>query len=596
MNQFILATLTILIFFTLKIQAQNRVNLQWQVDSLNQISKDFCKTNFDSASFYAKKALMFSGECDYPSGKISAILNFAEAKLNMGSLDSSLMFYNQALEYSSHTKSFDEFRFFAYLGICKIQYYQGDYDKALEFAEKAIFELPQKMETDYIASALNMKGLIFKRTGKLEKAQQQFIEALKYADINDDNNLRAIILTNLGVINRNLEQYTQALKYYGQALASLEIIQDTFGMGMLYQNTASVYSDMNKSRESLNFNFRAKTIIEKNNYQSINYATLLNNIGLDYYHLQQPDSALFFLEQALNISINLEDSYGIADTKINLGKVHFKNSNPDAARKNIENGIATAKTIGATDVAIEGFKALTEFEASLNNFKEAFNAQASLTTLRDSMYNIDNVRIINELQEKYESEQKEKQIAVQKIEIEKKQALIKLYLLLIFFIGSGLLIIGYLYRKKKLVLRKLVEKNLELVKNYENDTPKEKDKAISEKQQKLYKHFMLQIGQDEIFRDKDLNLEKLAKTLQSNRTEVSEMINTMFDTNYATLINGYRIRHAIRLLSDPRVWEKYSVEGIAMESGFKSQSVFYKFFKDQTGLTPISFVKNKAKT
>ena len=596
MNRFLLTALIVLGFLACKIQGQNRVETRSQIDKLNQVSKDFCKTNFDSAGFYANKALKLSAEFDYPAGELNAVINMAEANLYLGSLDTSLLYYNLGLKHSSANKRFGKYNFDAYLGICKIHYYKGDYPMALVFVEKALIALPRDEKSNYIASALNMKGLIFKRTGKLEKAQQQFIEALKYADLKDDHNLRSIVLTNLGVINRNLEQYAQALKYYDRALQSLEILQDTFGMGMLYQNMASVYSDRSESRQSLDYNFRAKAIIEKNNYQSINYATLLNNIGLDYYNLKLPDSALHYLGQALNISIELDDTYGVADTKINLGRVYFENNNPEAARKSIEDGIATAKSIEATDVAIEGYKALMEFEASLGNFRQAFTAQTALTTIRDSLYSVANVSAINDLQEKYESEKKEKQIAVQKIEIEKKQALLTLYLLLLFIIGSALLTIGYLYRKKKLVLQKLVEKNLELVKNYKNNSPKEKNKAISGKQQALHKQFLLLMDQGELFRDQDLNLDKLAKSLHTNRSEVSEMINTLFDSNYATLINGYRIRHAIRLLSDPRVWEKYSIEGIAMESGFKSQSVFYKFFKEQTGLTPISFVKNRAKS
>ena len=227
------------------------------------------------------------------------------------------------------------------------------------------------------------------------------------------------------------------------------------------------------------------------------------------------------------------------------------------------------------------------------NYKGAFTAQILLNSLHDSVYNIEKVKAINELQEKYEAEKKEKEIAIQKIELEKKQTLNKLYLILLIVIGFGLIIIGYLYRKKQLVLYKLVEKNQELAKKYERKIPNENNIIISEKQRKLYKQFIELIEKDEIYKDNDLSLEKLSKTLKTNRTETSAMINKMCETNYATLINGYRIRHAIRLLSDLQVWKKFSVEGIANDSGFKSQSLFYKLFKEQTGLAPIDFVKNK---
>ena len=593
MNKILITSLIFISLLTLKIYGQTNDNLYNIIDTLNYLSKKFCKTNFDSAGFYAQKALKLSDEINYPTGKINAIINLAETNLYKGNTDSSLIYFNRALRFLSKKKNFKKHSFIAYQGKGKIHYNKGEYPEALEFFTKAINELPKDLKAEYLSAALNMKGLTYKRTGKLEKAQQSFIEALMYADQNDDNNMRSIILTNLGIINRNLMQYTRALEYYNQALKYLEIIKDTYGIGVTYQNIASLYSDINENKKSLKYNFLAKAILEKTNYQSINYATLLNNIGLNYDNLHKTDSAINYFNQALELSINLGDTYGIADTKINLGKVYLEENNLKKARKLIREGINTANSINAEDVAIEGYKALIDCEVFSENYKGAFTAQILLNSLHDSVYNIEKVKAINELQEKYEAEKKEKEIAIQKIELEKKQTLNKLYLILLIVIGFGLIIIGYLYRKKQLVLYKLVEKNQELAKKYERKIPNENNIIISEKQRKLYKQFIELIEKDEIYKDNDLSLEKLSKTLKTNRTETSAMINKMCETNYATLINGYRIRHAIRLLSDLQVWKKFSVEGIANDSGFKSQSLFYKLFKEQTGLAPIDFVKNK---
>ncbi len=421
-----IATLAFLLWsiFSFPVFAKNPDNVRDKIDSLNEKSKIFCKTNFDSAGFYARQAQKLSDKFSYPAGKINALSILADAHLYLGSLDSSLLLSNQIIENTAGKENLGEYRFSAFYRICKIHHYKGEYSLALQAADKAIKDIDPKFGAKYFAMIYNLKGLIYKRTGEFEKAQQQFIEALKHID---DNNhyLRSIILTNLGIVNRNLEQYPQALDYYDQALISSETIHDTLGVGLLYQNIAAVYSDLNENQKSLSYNLLAMDIIRRLNYQSIDYATLLNNIGLNYEGLHQPDSAIKYLNQALVLSTDMEDAFGIADTKINLGRVYFKNNKPAFARKNIEEGIAIAGSIEADDLVIGAWKVLIDLEIANHNYQSAFNTQKLLIALHDSVYNIEKVNAINELQEKYESEKKEQKITLLETENELKDAEVK---------------------------------------------------------------------------------------------------------------------------------------------------------------------------
>ena len=460
-NPFII-TITFVCLLAFEIVGKNPDNIHSKIDVLNQTSKTFCKTNFDSAGFYAHKALGLSEQIDCPTGKINAIDNLAEANLYLGSLDSSLALSHQVLEIATAKKNLKEYRFPALYRICKIYHYKGEFSMALQAANKAIDEIDKDMGGKHFAMIHNLKGLTYKQTGKFDLAQEQFIEALAYADDDDNEYLRSVILTNLGIVNRNLMQYREALEYYDRALLSLEIMQDTFGMGLLYQNIAAVYADENKNRKSLGYNFLAKTIISKNNMLSIDYATLLNNIGLNYYGMHQHDSAIWYLNGALKISVGLDDAFGVADTKINIGRVYLKENKPDTAHKIIEEGIAMATGIEANDVAIEGYEALIACEVFAENYKAAFATQTLLTALHDSVYNIEKVKAINELQKKYETEKKEQQISLLETENELKQIEIKqkarqrnwltgFFVVLLIVAG----IIYYYYKKTKAAKNKI---------------------------------------------------------------------------------------------------------------------------------------------
>ncbi|HOI78612.1 MAG TPA: helix-turn-helix transcriptional regulator, partial [Petrimonas sp.] len=97
---------------------------------------------------------------------------------------------------------------------------------------------------------------------------------------------------------------------------------------------------------------------------------------------------------------------------------------------------------------------------------------------------------------------------------------------------------------------------------------------------------------DKLYTKADLTVEKLAKKLSTNRTYLSQLINEEFQKGYSDLINEYRIREAMSLLSDPVSGQRYSIDAIARESGFNNISNFNMLFRKHVGTTPSVFRKN----
>lgn len=89
-----------------------------------------------------------------------------------------------------------------------------------------------------------------------------------------------------------------------------------------------------------------------------------------------------------------------------------------------------------------------------------------------------------------------------------------------------------------------------------------------------------------VFRQKDLSLEKMAVMLGSNRTYVSNAINKMANSSFYNYMNSYRIKEAIRVLSDPATASAVSFKALADDVGYNSAQVFHKAFKEETGVTP----------
>jgi AraC-like DNA-binding protein len=91
--------------------------------------------------------------------------------------------------------------------------------------------------------------------------------------------------------------------------------------------------------------------------------------------------------------------------------------------------------------------------------------------------------------------------------------------------------------------------------------------------------------------DPELTLSSLAKALELNRSQLSQLINEGIGDNFYDFVNKYRVEEVKRLMVDPKV-KNLNLLGIALEAGFKSKSTFNLIFKRFTGLTPTEYKKN----
>lgn len=91
----------------------------------------------------------------------------------------------------------------------------------------------------------------------------------------------------------------------------------------------------------------------------------------------------------------------------------------------------------------------------------------------------------------------------------------------------------------------------------------------------------------QLYRQKGLSLADIAQQLGSNTKYVSASINSRSGGSFTDFVNGFRVRHAQELLrADPG----RSLSEVSEESGFSSESAFFRNFKAITGKTPSQWI------
>jgi len=98
------------------------------------------------------------------------------------------------------------------------------------------------------------------------------------------------------------------------------------------------------------------------------------------------------------------------------------------------------------------------------------------------------------------------------------------------------------------------------------------------------------IRKHELFRSVDLNLNDLAESLNISPRRLSNIINQHAQKNFRNFINGFRVEYARKRLEEG-VLQKMNMNGLALESGFKSRTTFYSAFKQEENCSPLVYLE-----
>ncbi|PJZ44537.1 AraC family transcriptional regulator [Leptospira brenneri] len=91
---------------------------------------------------------------------------------------------------------------------------------------------------------------------------------------------------------------------------------------------------------------------------------------------------------------------------------------------------------------------------------------------------------------------------------------------------------------------------------------------------------------NKLYLNEKLTLASLAKELDLNTHQLSEILNTRLDQTFRNYINQFRLQEAARLLKERK---DMAIINVIYSSGFNSKSAFHKLFQNRYGVSPQSY-------
>lgn len=235
---------------------------------------------------------------------------------------------------------------------------------------------------------LSLIGRVHYARGEYDRAFEFADRALEMAKSTGDRPGEGIAIHRIGQIYHDRGQYPQARDYYQQSLQIKEEVGDRRGVAITFNSLALIHDELGEYEEALNLLEQALEIErEVNKTSRVSEATILNNIGKVYDSQEQYDRALEYYQQALDIQEQNSDRSGIATTVSNIGVVYVKRGQYPQAEENFQKAIAIYEEIGdpvGTAITLNNLASVSktqgEYQQALDFYQQALTISEKIGT------------------------------------------------------------------------------------------------------------------------------------------------------------------------------------------------------------------------
>ncbi|WDF46857.1 helix-turn-helix domain-containing protein [Chryseobacterium sp. KACC 21268] len=320
------------------------------------------------------------------------------------------------------------------------------------------------------------------------------------------------------------------------------------------------------------------------------------NMGVSYAYLKQNDSAEYFLNKALAIrdTENKEFKYFIYNT---LAKVYIdKNEN----QKAIDSLEIVLKEDAFKDNRLKAdmYKKLIAAYKTLNDKEKYIEYSEKLLELEPDVKD-NNLKAINTA---VTIEQKSLMDKISDKEGHNQLLIIGCGFLMLIG-GISIFYINQKRKKEKLLYQNFIsnlEKEEKAFKLEEITQPEieEKEKipfSVPSSAETMILEKLEKFEASAKFTNQKLTVASLAVMFKTNPTYLSETIKKHKEKNFNNYLNKLRINYICKQILERPEFLNYKISYLAEEAGFSSHSSFTTVFKNVTGISPSSFLREAEK-
>lgn len=297
----------------------------------------------------------------------------------------------------------------------------GNNDSSLIYYDSALQIAEEHGLTSMQAAIHNNIGLIYWKKGKYELAIEQYDFGLSnYSKLNDSLGV-ANSLNNMGLIYQKMNQYDLGIKCFRKASENYQQIDNKRGLSAAYMNIGTVKDLINEFDSSFYY-FKKSIHLKIEIEDKYGLGIVYSDYAKLFAKTDQCDSAILYDKKALKLFNELNSAYHVSQVTYDLGKNWMCLNQLDSA----ELYLGKAEEMALQDQNNFTLKhinyQLMQLYEKQQNWHKAFLASQQFLAYKDSLYSKDVADAVFDVQEKYETEKKNKELAEKSVLIAQQDA------------------------------------------------------------------------------------------------------------------------------------------------------------------------------
>lgn len=324
-------------------------------------------------------------------------------------------------------------------------YQLKNFDSTILVGDKALTIARGNTDSVSVAEIKRHIGVASYFKGNYDVAARNFIESISIFEKNKQPEKLANAYNDLAKLYRKTRDLDRALENYNKADLLFRQLKDTAGISMILNESGVVFEYREDFAEALNRYRRSMELaVKRGDSLSVSYS--LSNIAGVYVIQQNYKAAEYNLLRALNIRKELKDSFAIALTYSDLGVTMNSMGDYSKAIQYLNQSNQMAEKLKYPELQSNNYNELSAVARKQGDFQHAYQYFLKRSALRDSLFALEKTKQIEELNTRYETAKREKEIQDQKNRIRFQNFLIAGITALTLL--SGLLIISRIRRNK----------------------------------------------------------------------------------------------------------------------------------------------------
>ena len=521
-----------------------------KVETLAHLYNAYLYSDQELAREFAKQEIELSKKIDFVKGVATGFYHLGVYYNNIGNIDSTKYYYTQAKELFEQLGDTESIIMVNH-GMAIDEYSQGNYEKAIFILKSNIgiyqeqqFDSSNLKKTYDLALSYDLMGQIELFRGNHNLALQETMKALTFLERLDKPIRKADAMNHLASIEFYLNNYEKCISYNLEALEIYKKYNDKYYAAQVLNDIGNTYFYMENYANAIKYLEQSLGLSKEMEAGDL-IGTAMSNLGKVYAKQKQFDQAILYFNEALDIHESSNSQNKIIEALNDLGMAYNAMNQPGLAIKKFNRAIDLAKKINTKENLKIGYFNRSDSYEMLQRFPTALQDFKRYKAVDDSIFNTAKSRQIEELRTIYETEKKEKEIALQKSEIQLLEEKDKVNVLQRTLLSGGLLLSILILSLVYYSMRQKIKRN---------KAEKQKvDAELAFKKKELTTHALHLANKNEL--------------LEGLKLQISDL------NNNGNHVTGYnRIVNTINFnLQDDKSWENFSRYFEEVHKDFNSQ-------------------------